>query len=287
MRRRLIIVPVALASLLGPLLGVPAAGASPGFPGIQRSLNWSGYSVPSNGWVHRVAGEWTVPVLDCDTPDAAVGEWVGIGGAGGNSGNLLQTGVSESCYDHHQFNQAWWELVPSGLGSVIFSDLVVLRGQHIAALVIREPDGRWATRVDDLSTGLSGTAVVGGGWSVVHDGSGKPVGPPQGRDSLGYAGGHSAEWIVEDPYSVTNAQLPLASFDTIAFGDLHAAIGYSWHLAPTDALEIAHKDGSVIAVPTLPAEDGFTVSYTGGWRHGARNQTPGVVSFGGEAGASH
>jgi hypothetical protein len=194
-----------------------------------------------------------------------VSEWVGIGGIGGNSGNLLQTGVIETCSGGHQENQAWWEAVPSRYGSEPFGDLVVLRGQRIEALVAKDPDGSWVTRIDNLSTGLSGVSVVGGSWQVVRDATGKPFGAVQGDDSgYRYAGGHSAEWIVEDPYAVTNQQFPLASYGSVTFTAIHADIGYPWQLQPSEAVEIAHRD-AVISTPSPPLGDGFSVRYTGSW----------------------
>jgi hypothetical protein len=262
-RTRRVATSILVACVMAVLCTGGSAGATQPF---QQSLNWSGYAVSSTGWVHRVVAQWTIPTLKCDTPSASVGEWVGIGGVGGKSGDLLQTGVSETCQGGHQYNQAWWEMVPSSADSEPFQNLVILRGQRIEALVAKEPNGKWVTRVDDLSTGLSGSSVIGADWAVVRDATGKVFGQVLGEDTgLSYAGGHSAEWIVEDPYATTNMQFPLASYGTVSFGDLHAQIGYPWHLLASQGVEIAHG-GAVISVPSLPVDDGFSVSYTGSWK---------------------
>src|SRR5262249_16558705 len=61
-------------------------------PPFAVSPNWSGYVVPSTTSVTEVAGQFTVPKLNCKhTPNAGVSIWAGIGGAGGSSGELLQT----------------------------------------------------------------------------------------------------------------------------------------------------------------------------------------------------
>jgi hypothetical protein len=52
--------------------------------------------------------------LNCKhTTDAGESMWVGTGGAGGSSGDLLQTGVRSDCIGGVQDNNpSWWEQFP-------------------------------------------------------------------------------------------------------------------------------------------------------------------------------
>ena len=172
-------------------------------PSFWHDTHWSGYAVPSDGaLITDVSGEWTVPTVDCaDTPNAYEATWVGTGESG-SAGDLLQTGTGDECVDGIQQAYAWWEEYPEVIPSIIFSYLQVSPGDSIEASVYRNATGQWVTRVDDLTMGLSGWMITGDAYGVGTDRGGTFT--TQGSTtSLTYSGGYTAEWIVEDPATVS------------------------------------------------------------------------------------
>jgi len=236
---------------------------------ITTTPNWSGYVVPSSAnLVTEVSGEWTVPTLNCAaTPNGTVTIWVGIGGfgysSGGSSGVLLQTGVAPTCVNGAQQNVGWWEEYPSNPNySANFANFPVSAGDVIEASVYEGSNGAWETRVNDLSTGLSGIMVTGDGWGVYSDGSGSSFAEQGSTAGLSYSGGYTAEWIVEDPEAAATATLePFADYGTVTFSDLTTSLS-SWSLTSSEAVEMV-QGNTVLSTPSPPSTDGFSVSYTG------------------------
>jgi hypothetical protein len=241
---------------LAPVKPQPPAGG-------QRSSNWSGYAIPSDSIFTWVSGRWTVPQLNCaHTPNAGASSWVGIGGWGAGSGDLLQTGITMDCVNGSPSYFSWFELYPSNPNTAVaFAGLPVSAGDQIEAEVFRGQTGAWETRVDDLTEGLSGVMVTGEGWGVMPDNASSF--PAQGSTaSLSYGGGTSAEWIVE-AYFLNGAQLPLADFGTIGFSDIRTSLS-PWHLSDEDSITLV-QNGVAVSTPSEPdtVNSGFTVSYTG------------------------
>ena len=93
----------------------------------------------------------------------------------------------------------------------------------------------WATRVDDLTTGLSGSMVAGQGWGVGGD-NGNSF-QYQGRTiGLTYGGGYTAEWIAEAYGTADGTQETLADYGSITFTNLRTNLS-SWYLTPVTRLE--------------------------------------------------
>ena len=224
----------------------------------HTSTNWSGYVVPSGSLLTDVGGTWQVPKLDCSaTPDSGVGTWLGLGGAGAGSGTLLQTGVVSDCASGVQQDRAFWELLPAF--ATYFTGFTVYPGDTIEATVFETTTGAWETRVDDLTTGISGVMVTGEGWGVLPDGS--STFPSQGSTvGLTYLGGYSAEWIVED-YDQNGSQVPFADYGTVTFTDLSTSLS-SWSLTWSESIALV-QSGTVLSTPAPPTGTGFSVSYTG------------------------
>ena len=112
-----------------------------------------------------------MPTLACSvTPNAGQSTWVGIGGAGTGTGDLLQTGVRSDCVGGVQADYpGWWELAPE-LPEIDFESMTVSPGNVIEASVYLAGDGvTWVTRLDDLTTGISGVMLSNGGWGTVLD----------------------------------------------------------------------------------------------------------------------
>jgi Peptidase A4 family len=229
-------------------------------PPFAVSPNWSGYVVRSTAPVTAVSGRFTVPRLNCGhVKRASESTWVGTGGAGGSSGDLLQTGVRSDCVAGAQDRwYAWWDEFPE-TAEVDFPSMSVSTGDSMSASVARNPDGSWTTRLDDLSTGISGVMTTGSAYGTVLDSSPTAWLDEEGSSAGSYAGGRTAEWIVEAFQIV-----PLADFGSVAFSGLTTSLP-SWKLTGDEALGLGDGFGSLYAAPSGPdsSQHGFSVTYTG------------------------
>jgi hypothetical protein len=233
--------------------------AGPGGSGFATSSNWSGYMVRSSGIVTEVGGSWVVPTLNCAaTPNGGVGIWVGIGGSG--SEVLLQTGTTSECVNGVQEDFAWTEEYPSNPNhSLPFNSFPVSAGNTITATVNQTSTGSWETRVDNLSTSLSGVLVTGVGWGLLLDG--QTTFAVQGTATgLTYAGATTAEWIAED-FTQSGSLVPLADFGVVGFSNLTTSIT-GWGLTPSDGIMLVDQNDVPLAIPSQSAGNGFTISYT-------------------------
>jgi hypothetical protein len=190
---------------------------------------------------------------------------VGIGGwvlpSGEGSGDLLQTGVRTDCVGGVQQNVGWFEEVPSDPDvEEDFAGFPVTAGDSIQAWVFENTAGAWETRLDDLTTGLSGWLVTAEGWGVSTDG-GSNTFPLQGSAAgLSYSGGYTAEWVVE-AYTADSAVVTLADYGTMAFTNLTTSLS-PWYLTTSAGVELV-QGGVAVSTPSLPSGGGFSVSYTG------------------------
>jgi hypothetical protein len=240
-----------------------ASSPSTPFTGTE-TLNWSGYVLPSSSIVTETSAQWTVPNLNCaDTVNADSSTWVGTGGVtwstGGISGQLLQTGTEDDCVNGAQHDYGWWELYPVNAAQP-FMSYPVLPGDSMEAYVYQDLSGTWVTLLNNLTTGLSATMVIGGGWGV------GPIGgnfTEQGTTTgWTYAGAYSAEWIVEDNESaLTNALNPFANYGSVAFSNITTNLSPSY-LTADDGVEIV-QNGVALSVPSPIVNGGFTVTYMG------------------------
>ncbi|MHB2029126.1 MAG: G1 family glutamic endopeptidase [Acidimicrobiales bacterium] len=231
----------------------------------QSSTNWSGYVLPTSSVVTYASAQWTVPTLNCaTTANSNSSTWVGTGDNGGAVGALLQTGVEEDCVNGVQENYGWWEIVPATPNNEeAFTNFPVSPGDSIKAQVYQATSGQWVTVVQDLTTGLQGIMETGSSWYVSTIANNTLVGSVQG-DASGYqyAGGFTAEWIMEDPTNATaGSLLPFSDYGTVTFSNLETSLS-SWSLPNNDAIEIV-QNGVVLSLPSTVSGDGFTVNYTG------------------------
>jgi hypothetical protein len=222
------------------------------------SPNWAGYVIQS-GWSDKdVTGEWTVPSVSCPLfQNSQVAMWDGIGGWG--KGNpLLQTGITEACNDGNPEYFAWWEMFPANPDN--FANLTVSPGDRMQASVYLDSAGQWITRIDNVTTGWSGWAIVGSQWGIEQDGT--SYFRYQGSASnISFSGGDTVEWVVERPSSSESGQSyqPVVDFGSVRFYDLRTALS-SWGLSSSEALTM--KNGNqTLAQPGLAFADGFSVWY--------------------------
>jgi hypothetical protein len=238
-------------------------------PPFAISSNWSGYVVPSATPVSQVSGRFTVPRLNCShTKNGGESSWVGIGGAKGNSEDLLQTGVRSMCVGGVQtVNPGWWEEFPEN-AETDFATMSVSPGDAIQASVTQNPDSTWTTRVDDLTKGVSGVMTTGSGpasgYGTQLDSSPGVWLQKQGAAIASYAGGSTAEWIVEQFGTVSGSVVPLADFGRVGFSALATSLP-SWALTAGEQVGIGDRHGLLWAAPSAPDSSGrgFSVSYTG------------------------
>jgi peptidase A4-like protein len=234
-------------------------------PPFPVSSNWSGYVVPSATPVTSVSGEFTVPTLDCaKTRNAGVAAWVGIGGVR-SADDLLQTGVVSECVAGVQTEDpGWWEEYPENAAQ-FFTNMPISPGDQIEASVSQGADLSWTTRVDDLTTKVSGVmhTGTGGQWGTVRDADGAPLSPPQDSSTFTYAGGGTAEWIVED-FGNSIGLVPFADFGTVTFTGLTTSLP-AWGLTADEQVGLGDRAGLLLAEPSAPDSSGkgFSVAYTG------------------------
>jgi hypothetical protein len=233
-------------------------------PPFRVSRNWSGYIVPSSSPITSVSGKFTVPHLNCQhTTNAGESMWVGTGGAGGATGDLLQTGVRSDCVAGVQDNNpGWWEKYPP-LPETDFESLSVDAGDSIQASVSPNVDGSWTTRLDDLTKGVSGVMTTGGDFGTIYDSTGAWLDDQGPSAALSYAGGTTAEWIVED-FGFSNGKFaPFADFGKVAFSGLTTSL-QSWALTKAEQVGLG-ASGLLLAEPSGPDSSGrgFSVTYTG------------------------
>ena len=237
-------------------------------PSYTPSSNWSGYVVSSSSVITQTSGRFTVPTLDCSTtPNASEAAWVGLGGVL-QSDDLLQTGVISQCSGGVQTeNPAWWEEFPQYY-AVGFASMTVSPGDQIEASVYQQGDGSWVTKVDDLTTGVSGVSVMVGG--TVDFGTRLDSNPDswyveEGTGSgFGFAGASTAEWVVEDFSDCSSGSclpVPFADFGTLAFSGL-SVNGAAPDPARAQAIGLV-QSGTVLSVPTPFTGTGFSLVYTG------------------------
>ena len=230
-----------------------------------NSSNWSGYVFRAPAIITYASGRWTVPTMNCaGTPNGDSATWVGIGGAGGSSGALLQTGTSDNCVNGAQEDSGWWEIVPANPNSEeTYLNFTVNPGDQIVAEVYQNSGGQWETVLQDLTSGLQGVMQTGGSWYVSTIATNTLIGGVQG-DASGYqyVGGYSAEWITEDPSgSTSGAFYPFANYGSVTFTNLETNVS-PWSLPNSDAFEMV-QNGVTLSVPGTVSGSGFTVSYTG------------------------
>ena len=232
------------------------------------SSNWSGYVIQSSSVITQTAGSFIVPTLDCSTtPNASEAAWVGIGGVV-QTDDLLQTGVISECSGGVQTeNPAWWEEFPQYY-AVAFDTMTVSPGDQIEASVYEQSDGSWVTRVDDVTRGISGMTIMSSGnvdWGTRLDSNPSSWYVEEGtRSGLPFAGGYTAEWIVEDFDDCSSGSclpVPFADFGTLAFGGL-SVNGSAPDPASGQAFGLV-QSGTVLSVPTPLTGTGFSLVYTG------------------------
>jgi hypothetical protein len=200
--------------------------------------------------------------LNCaDTSHSGESTWVGTGGVGNNPGSLLQTGVLDNCVDGVQEDFGWWEEWPSNPNyATDFSDFQIAPGNSIEASVYQNTAGQWVTRLDNLTTGVSGWMVIGATYGVGTDASGTFT--DQGSTAgLTYSGGYTAEWIVEDP-STASGTTPFANYGTVVFSNLQLAGLSPWYLTVGEGWEMV-QNGVALSMPSAPSSAGFSVNYVG------------------------
>ena len=216
---------------------IPAPVESPGL----TSLNWAGYVLTGQaGGYQGIGGQWTVPTLNCTvTPNGSTADWLGVNGYDSASA-LFQTGTSSGCQNGRQVNSAWW--TDEALGYAEQNLFSVSAGDIVRAQVYQSQSGNWVYSITDVTASRSSLSTES------------------------YSGGAtSAEWIAEDPESLSSGNLyQLADFGTVTFTNLTLTVpGGVWTLPSyNDAIEMKSSSGSVMALPGMISGSGSAASFT-------------------------
>ncbi|GEM_PF-6874989 len=208
-----------LAKAAGLLPAAALTPQPPPFPAAFTTVqNWAGYlaatdlTTPRTGAVTDVAGQWTVPAVDCSsTPDATVAVWVGMGGAFSASSTIQQAGTASTCIHGQAGYYAWLQLYPN---DPVTLAMPIQAGDQVAAEVKYLGGSQFQFTLQDLSSGQSSSTARTS---------------PASRDS--------AEWVLEVPNGTSPS---LANFGAFTFTAASAAIGghsgaindHTWKSAP-------------------------------------------------------
>ena len=213
----------------------------PHVAGVQNaaySTNWSG-EIDTGSTFTSISAQWVVPAVQPTAATELSGTWIGIDGAPGFGGSIIQTGTAQVTEDGETGYDAWYELYPSPemlIGSVS-------PGDQMVALITQTGESTWSISINDNTPGHS--------FSFFK--------------SVNYTGpGGSAEWIEEFPQLVGGPQGYLASFGSVDFTQMSytAADPGSVTVTPTDLVD---SIGNVIASPGdlsgSPGDQSFTITY--------------------------
>jgi hypothetical protein len=210
--------------------------AAPQIP-TATSPNWSGY-VLSGATYTGVSGTFNVPTIYSSPTNTSTAEWVGIDGNSASNPTILQLGVTEdySVTTNTYSVQPWFELFPQPPSPV---PLAVAPGNKVTVTVFQAGNGVWTVGMKNETTGQGVVANV------------SYSGPAQ-----------SAEWIVEAPFDVaTSTIVPLGNFSAVTFSPL----GISPQPAQGSLTRVVMvQNGQIVATPSAPSANGFTVAYGSG-----------------------
>src|SRR5205807_5816433 len=99
--------------------------------------------------------------------------------------------------------------------------LTVAAGDSMQATISQNVDQSWTTRIDDLTRGVSGVMMTGGAYGTMLDSQwGTWLNQEGVTPAFSYAGGTTAEWIIEDFGFSTGGFAPFADFGKAAFTGL-------------------------------------------------------------------
>jgi len=202
------------AAIVGASAGSASAATSAASGSVSQ--NWAGYVVggsDSSTQFSNVSGSWVQPTSKCSSGQDDAAFWVGIGGDGGQSSSLGQSGLGDgsstsleqigtegNCTGNGTQYYAWYELVPA---APVQLNLAIHPGDHITASVSVN-GGNTSFSLTDKTTGQSFS---------------KTVSSPNPDTS-------SAEWVAEAPSQCDGSgsctPLPLSDFGTVDFSNATA-----------------------------------------------------------------
>ncbi len=219
---------------------VPSVSASSQAPAAMDSSNWSGYAT-SGGPYTEVKGTFTVPGLAAGAQGFdQVSEWVGVDGANGGNGDLIQAGVDE--YPDPEVTQGyvvqpWWEILPAPETSI--TTLTVKAGDTVTVTIWKLTGTTWGINLTDHTNGQSFTS------------------PPEQYSGLG----STAEWIVE---ATSRCRIRC---ETTELAPYSPAVSFSnvGMTGPEGSLEEISmvQGGMTVSTPSGLTTGGFNVTYTG------------------------
>ena len=144
------------------------------------------------------------------------------------------------------------------------ADLTVAAGDAMQATVSQNLNGSWTTRLDDMSKGVSGVMTSGDFYGTMLDSHWGTWSTQEGpTPAFSYAGGTTAEWIIEDFAFSNGTFAPFADFGKVAFSGLTTSL-QSWALTKSEQVGLG-ASGLLLAAPSGADSSGrgFSVTYTG------------------------
>ena len=215
----------------------PTSGSGP----LAVSPNWAGVVLDA-GDVTAVRARWAVPRIP-SPGRTGVAVWVGVGGFGDASDNLIQIGtVSQQEAGGAPTAGAWWETLPSP-GGWHHLDIHLSPGDTVAVSMEQVGPQGWILRCSDLESGAAVSITT-----------------------AYRSAGRYADWIVEDPEELLGTYpagyADLADFGSVKVRGAAAVVaGQTAGPASPGAMQVVMgRDGATYAAPTAPdAAGSFSV----------------------------
>jgi hypothetical protein len=168
------------------------------------------------------------------TPTGSSSAWIGVDGA--TNSDLFQTGTETDCSSGTQQDFGWVEELPYAAQA---TSLVISPGNVMSADIHQTSAGHWNFTLLDVSTG----DYVSYGSPIAYSG-------PQ----------DSADWIEEDPSTLSMTLYPYNDFVSVTFSAVTVNGSAPSLLIHNNGIEMVHNN-SVVALPSAFASDSFSVSY--------------------------
>ncbi|MDR3542992.1 MAG: G1 family endopeptidase [Desulfosporosinus sp.] len=208
----------------------------------QESENWAGYiDTPASSCSDTsVSGSWVVPNISASQENAAVAQWIGLGGS--SSPDLLQMGTSEQFENGQLVAEVFWEKLPAPAQTV----MTVPIGSTISASISPAANSCLTWNLKFTVNGQLHTQMI----------------PPVTLSSSYAQGiGTSAEWISEKPSDRNDQPNPFANMGTVAYQSALVngqALNSSGNQVQPVAL--VSRDGHVLIAPSTLGKDGESFS---------------------------
>lgn len=212
--------------------------------GVEYNERWAGAVLSGSNFVsvtgNVVVGPATAPPAARSGVEYATTTWVGIDGTGCSTQALLQTGVDSYVSNGVTRYEGWYEWYPKP--SIPFQNFPVkLRDEIRISVTATSPTSGWAA-LENLTTGKSVNHTFTNEARLCYQ---------------------SAEWVVEDFYSIGASENKFANFTTVTFTNSSATLKDGTKKDTTGAQIFGIQHGSKIYTScSVPNSATVTCTYT-------------------------